>query len=66
MLEYSFSGCKSSSCTWYTYRELVPDVEKTAVLRNKVVKVVSASRIAEIGKGKRLGSVLFLLCFSTN
>src|SRR5277367_2060806 len=23
MLEHSFSGCKSSSRTWYTYRELV-------------------------------------------
>ena len=48
------------------YRELVLDVEKTAVPKNRIVKVVSASRIAEIGRSVRLGGVLFLLCFSTN
>jgi hypothetical protein len=57
MLEHSFLGYKSSSRTWYIYRELVPDVEKIAVPRNRVVKVVFASRIAKIERSERLGGV---------
>jgi hypothetical protein len=34
MLEHSFSGCKSSSRTWYTYRELVPALKNKDIYRD--------------------------------
>jgi hypothetical protein len=66
MLKLSFLGYKTSFKAWYTHRGLVPDVEKTAVPKNGVVRVIFAGRIAEIGRSVRFGGVLFLLCFSTN
>ena len=48
------------------YRGLVLDIKKTAVPKNRVVRVIFAGRIAKIGKSVRFGGVLFLLCFSTN
>ena len=66
MLKLSFLGCKTSFKAWYTHRELVLDVEKTAVLKNRIVRVVFAGRITEVGRSVRLGGVLFLLRLSTN
>jgi hypothetical protein len=66
MLKLSFLGYKTSFKAWYTYRGLVLDVEKIAVLKNGVVRVVFAGRIAKIGRSVRFGGVLFLLCFLTN
>ena len=48
------------------YRGLVLDIKKTAVLKNKVVRVIFAGRIAEIERSIRFSGVLFLLCFSIN
>jgi hypothetical protein len=66
MLKLSFLGYKTSFKVWYTHRGLVPDIEKTAVPKNGVVRVVFAGRIAKIGRSVRFGDILFLLCFSTN
>ena len=48
------------------YRGLVLDIKKTAVLKNRVVRVVFAGRIIKIRRSVRFSSILFLLCFSTN
>jgi hypothetical protein len=66
MLKLSFLGYKTSFKAWYTHRGLVLDVKKTAVPKNRVVRVVFAGRIAKIERSIRFGGVLFLLCFSTN
>jgi len=66
MLKLSFLGYKTSFKAWYTYRGLVLDIEKTAVLKNRVVRVIFADKIAKIGRSVRFGNMLFLLCFSTN
>jgi hypothetical protein len=63
MLKLSFLGYKTSFKAWYMHRGLVPDVEKTAVLKNGVVRVVFAGRIAKIERSVRFGGMLFLLCF---
>ena len=66
MLKLSFLGYKTSFKAWYIYRGLVPNIEKTAVLKNRVVRVIFAGRIADIGRSVRFGGVLFLLCFLIN
>ena len=66
MLKLSFLSYKTSFKAWYIYRGLVLNIEKIAVLKNKVVRVVFADRIAKIKRSVRFGGVLFLLCFSTN
>ena len=66
MLKLSFLGYKTSFKVWYTHRGLVLDIEKIAILKNRVIRVVFAGRIAKIERSVRFGGVLFLLCFSTN
>jgi hypothetical protein len=66
MLKLSFLGYKTSFKAWYIHRGLVPDVKKTAVPKNGVVRVIFAGRIAKIGRSIRFGGVLFLLCFLMN
>jgi hypothetical protein len=66
MLKLSFLGYKTSFKAWYMHRGLVLDIEKTAVLKNKVVRVVFAGRITKIGRSVRFGNILFLLCFLIN
>ena len=48
------------------YRELVLDIKKIAIPRNRVVKVVSAGRITKVERSERLGGVWFLLYFLIN
>jgi len=48
------------------YRGLVLDIKKTAVLKNRVVRVIFAGKIAKIERSIKFNSILFLLCFSTN
>ena len=66
MLKLSFLGYKTSFKAWYTYRGLVLDIEKTAVPKNRVVRVIFAGRITKIERSVRFSDVLFLLCFLTN
>jgi hypothetical protein len=66
MLKLSFLGYKTSFKAWYTHRGLVLDIKKTAVPKNRVVRVIFASRIAKIGRSMRFSGILFLLCFLTN
>jgi hypothetical protein len=66
MFKLSFLGYKTSFKAWYIYRGLVLDIEKIAILKNRVVRVIFTGRIAKIGRSIRFGDVLFLLCFLTN